>query len=74
MLYRAAFPGLQDFAAAPGAIVTGFDPVAGQLFCACGEEVGPFALRRRPDGSALLTCRACHQLLAEIAADLEMHE
>jgi hypothetical protein len=52
------------------AIVTGFDPIVGQLRCACGAEVNPCALRRRPDGTAFLTCPACHVLLAEIVADI----
>ena len=52
------------------AIITAFEPVEGQLRCACGVEVRSYALRRQPDGSAFLTCRACKQLLAETAADL----
>ncbi len=54
------------------AVVTVFNPVPGQLRCACGAD--DLRLCRRPDGSTLVRCAECRAEAAEIVADIETWE
>jgi hypothetical protein len=54
------------------AVLSAFNPVPGQLRCACGAD--DLRLCRRADGSALVTCVECRAQAAEIAAGIETSE